>query len=413
MPVYSHSRLSTFENCPRQFYYRYVEKIKIDDEEGIDTFLGNRVHDALEQLYRDRGFGKVLTAEQLVHQFNALWKKEFHDGVVCVRKDYGPEDYRRVGEDCLRKYHARYAPFDQATTIGLEEQIHLALDKKGQYKVTGFIDRLSQRPDGVFEIHDYKTNSRLPSQEDKDQDRQLALYQIGVQNRWPDVEQVELIWHFVRFDKEIRSSRTPQQLDRLRQDTIALIDDIESREEEADFETCESALCGWCPFQHVCPVRKHLFKTESLPANRFLKDSGVKLVNRRVKIDGQIKELKGQIEQLQSEQDEVDEALLKYAEREGVQVIAGSTHEARIVQTEKIVLTTKSNEPEKYDELDKKLRRSKYWSQVSVMDVHMLRRILKGDEADPGRVRNMIDPFVQQESVTDVRLRQRQGRDDD
>jgi hypothetical protein len=58
-------------------------------------------------------------------------------------------------------------------------------------------------PDGRnYEIHDYKTNSRLPLPDYIHADRQLALYVIGVKNNYPDVKDVRLIWHFLKFDKE-------------------------------------------------------------------------------------------------------------------------------------------------------------------------------------------------------------------
>ena len=48
---WSHSLLSMFENCPRQFHYRYVER-RPAPFESIETFLGKRVHEVLERLYR-------------------------------------------------------------------------------------------------------------------------------------------------------------------------------------------------------------------------------------------------------------------------------------------------------------------------------------------------------------------------
>src|SRR5215472_4453488 len=47
---YSHSRLATFEDCPRKFRYRYVDDIKVDGE-GVEAFMGKRVHEILERLY--------------------------------------------------------------------------------------------------------------------------------------------------------------------------------------------------------------------------------------------------------------------------------------------------------------------------------------------------------------------------
>jgi RecB family exonuclease len=54
------------------------------------------------------------------------------------------------------------------------------LDKDGRCKIQGFVDRLAIASDGTYEIHGYKTNKSLPTQKDKDDDKQLALYQIGV-----------------------------------------------------------------------------------------------------------------------------------------------------------------------------------------------------------------------------------------
>ena len=42
--IFSHSRLSNFENCPLKFKYRYVLKIETDVE-GIEGFMGKRAHE--------------------------------------------------------------------------------------------------------------------------------------------------------------------------------------------------------------------------------------------------------------------------------------------------------------------------------------------------------------------------------
>jgi len=49
---------------------------------------------------------------------------------------------------------------------------------------------------------------------------------IGIQNVWNDVKKVNLIWHYVVFDKEMISTRTKEQLDKLREDTIEIISRI-------------------------------------------------------------------------------------------------------------------------------------------------------------------------------------------
>ena len=40
MPVYSHSRLATYETCPQQYKLRYIDRIQPPEgEEGIEAFL--------------------------------------------------------------------------------------------------------------------------------------------------------------------------------------------------------------------------------------------------------------------------------------------------------------------------------------------------------------------------------------
>jgi putative RecB family exonuclease len=168
MPVYSHSRLGTFETCPLQYKYRYIDKIK-RDRESIEAFMGKRVHETLEKLYKDIKVTKVPSLGDLLTFYTDAWRKNWTGNVEIIRKDYTEENYRKLGERCIRDYYRRYYPFDQGKTIGLEQQIFIKLDEQGIYQLVGYIDRLSQAPDGTIEIHDYKTGQNLPTQERVDE----------------------------------------------------------------------------------------------------------------------------------------------------------------------------------------------------------------------------------------------------
>lgn len=408
MAIYSHTRLAMFENCPRQYFYQYIAKVPVEKEEGIEAFLGSLVHESLEKLYRDVSYGRLPTPYELIRHFKTEWKKRFHEGIVIVKKEYTATDYREVGIRALDKYHARHAPFNQAVTLALEERVLVNLDSSGQRRLQGYLDRVAKRQDGVLEIHDYKTNAKLPTQAEKDNDRQLALYQLGIENRWTDIRKVELVWHFLRFDEEIRSQRDKQQLDDLRRETITLIDDVQGRgKDESAFEPRESKLCDWCSFQHVCPVRKHRFKTAELPANEFLKEPGVNLVNEWATIRKDIAEHKDAITDLAEKEQKIIDAIIELAQRETLTVINGSDHEVVIASKTSAQLPTKGNEPEAYAELERRLRSSKIWPTISIMDVPRLRRIWNGEEEDPGQARSMLQPFVNAVTEIQARLRKR------
>lgn len=210
MKVYSHSRLSCYEQCPNKFKLKYIDKVKPEVEQSVEAFLGSRVHETLEKLYQDLQFKKMNTLEDLLDFLRNEWQKNWSDDIVIVKEEYGQKNYLKMGEQYVTDYYNRYEPFDQERTIALEDRILIDLDGSGEYKLQGFIDRLVEVKDGFYEIHDYKTNSRLPLPEYIKNDRQLALYAIGVKERYPDAKSVRLVWHFLKFDKEIDSTRTDE-----------------------------------------------------------------------------------------------------------------------------------------------------------------------------------------------------------
>ncbi|RMF95867.1 MAG: PD-(D/E)XK nuclease family protein [Candidatus Schekmanbacteria bacterium] len=382
-PTYSHSRLQTFENCPLQYKFKYIDRIK-SEEEGIEAFLGKRFHEAMEKLYGDMRY-KILTLDELLDYFDEQWEKNYSEDIVIVKKNRTKEDYYNLCKECIKNYYQRYYPFNSSKLIALEKYVKINLDDYGNYQLGGYIDRLSQREDGTYEIHDYKTSGSLPEQEKIDNDRQLALYQLGVQNLWNDVEKVELIWHYVVFDKEIVSRRSNEQLEELKKETIALIDRIENTEE---FLPNESALCDWCTYQDLCPLKKHKTKLESLPVNEYLADDGVNLVNTYVK-------LKKEISDREAELNKVKEAVFAYAEREGISVICGSDKQLKISQTEGLSVPSKKSEERK--KLEEIIRSAGKWNEVSTLDNSALKDKLKADKWDKGlvdEIKKFITPTI-------------------
>ena len=401
MPTYSHSQLSTYETCPHQYRLAYIEKIEVETE-GVEAFMGSRVHDALEKLYRDLKVTRQNTLEELLDFYNQAWEKNWNDRVQIVRKEYRAEDYLHLGETCIANYYKRYFPFHQGKTLGLEENILFPLEEERGYWIRGFIDRLTLLDHSILEIHDYKTSSRLPAQKDVDSDRQLAFYQMGVEGRWKDIREIRLIWHYLVFDAEIRSSRTPEQLRELRQETLEFIQQIET---DRDFKPKEGPLCNWCDYQGFCPKRKHLVATESLPPNEYLHEEGVNLVNRYV----ELKERKRlQNEEIDAELAKVEEALFAYGQREEVDAVFGYDH---VVKTK---METKEKYPLKGDPnrktLDELIKKSGKWMEVSDLNPWLLARVISRN-AWPGLLARKVkefSAFEENRSITVCKLKERE-----
>ena len=251
--IYSHSRLSSFESCPKKFYYRYVLKLPVETE-SIEAFAGKRVHEVLERLYKATQQSRFPSLDRVLRLFRELWSEHFKPETVRIaRAENPPEFYRENGERCLTHYYQRFYPFDQDETLGLEQRVVFALDASGAYRVQGVIDRVVRARDEqrTIEIHDFKTGKWVPSQKELDRDRQLALYQIGIAEKYGADQPIRLVWHYLLRDQVRTSTRSPEALAELRTQTIGLIDKIRV---EQKFEPRPSTLCGWCEFADFCPA---------------------------------------------------------------------------------------------------------------------------------------------------------------
>jgi putative RecB family exonuclease len=401
MSIYSHSQLSTYETCPHQYKLAYIDKIEVETE-GVEAFMGSRVHDALEKIYRDLKVTKLNTLEEVLSFYRQEWEKNWNEMVRIVRKDYSAEHYRRLGEKCITDYYKRYYPFDHGKTLGLEEYITFPLEEEKDYWIRGYIDRVTLVDSSILEIHDYKTSNRLPTQEDVNSDRQLAFYHMGVSEKWQGVQEVRLIWHYLTFDTEIRSSRTPDELHRLRETTLELIRKIET---DRHFFPKEGPLCNWCDYQGFCPKRKHLIAVGSLPPNEYLNEEGVVLVNRYV----EMKEKKRLLnEEIDVELAKMEEALHAFARRQELEAIYGRDHVAKI----KIEMKEKyplKGEPNRKT-LDEMIKKAGKWMEVSDLNPWMLARIMGRGGWPPSLVTRVKEFSAVEEtrSITVSKLKERE-----
>ena len=247
MTIYSHSRLSTFEQCPQKYEYRYIKRIPPDFDQSIEAFLGSMVHDTLEWIYKHPERDLIL--DDIIKYFAEAWNKNYKPNMKIVKEEVTAETYFNKGIKFLINYFLKHSPFKD-NTIETEKKIYISLDGNREYQMMGYIDRLVHHPEtNIFEIHDYKTGA-VKSQKDLDNDRQLALYSLGVREAFKDVKDVKLVWHFLDSNQQLTSERTIEQLQELKKEILELIKKVESTTE---FPTNKSVLCNWCEYKSKCP----------------------------------------------------------------------------------------------------------------------------------------------------------------
>lgn len=257
MTIYSHSRLSTFEKCPLSYKYKYLDKIKPEIPFiGIEAFVGSTVHESLEYLYRRQNKfpNDSISLILLLDKYETIWNENWSKDVKIVKEGMKKEDYFLSGKKILADYFKKHQPFNREKTISVEERIDVNIEG---FKIMGFIDRIAVNQEtGYLEIHDYKTSGKLPQIEDLKKDRQLVLYQLGAQKKYPEQakKNTEIIYHYLRFNEEFRFQKTEEEIDSVKNQIVDLIQTIEFSFWENNFKPCLSPLCHWCEFSTLCPA---------------------------------------------------------------------------------------------------------------------------------------------------------------
>ncbi len=389
--MYSNSRIESFEQCPRKYKFRYVDNLRMDTE-GIEAFVGKRVHESLEKLYRDLKLTKLNSLEDILAFYESQWEKNWHSDIRVVRTDFTPGHYFGLGRQCLSDYYKRYHPFDQTKTLGLEERIEFKLTEGTKtYALQGYIDRLSWHPGTeMYEIHDYKTGNSLPTQEEADQDRQLALYQLGLMQRWPDAKNIRLVWHYLVFDKTIVSTRTRADLETLEKEVLAVIHQIEAEAQVGRWDVRVSRLCEWCEYRPLCPAHKHPVEMEALTPNEYLQNTGVQLVQQYAALESQKNDHQAAIKMLESEQKQMEEAVVAYADREGLMTIDGPDYRLLVRSDDDWKVPRKAEDPFAWELLRTTLKNAGKLEDVSTVNGAMLKYAVKRNKWPEALVKSIL-----------------------
>jgi putative RecB family exonuclease len=250
VPSFSHSKLTTYQQCPQKYKFRYIDEIP-PPIRSIELHLGDSVHRALEKLYADALHGQTHSCDEILEFYQQKWDEGYTPQMRIVRSGTTAGTYLEIGRRMLLAYHKKFYPFTQSTTLELEQKFAYPISE--DHEIRGIIDRLAKAGDSSLEIHDYKTSRRLPDPSQVASDSQLALYEIALRHRWPETGRISLVWHYLAFGKEIRITKTPRQLETIQQNTLSLIKRIEST---TSFPTQVTPLCDWCEYKEICPAMK-------------------------------------------------------------------------------------------------------------------------------------------------------------
>ncbi len=253
--TFSFSRVTTFEQCPRRYRYRYLDGVR-EAFQSVEAFMGQQVHATVEWLYNQRMAGHEHAVEAAVGRYCTEFDKAHFASqpvVRVIRDDMAVEHYRRSGAEMLADFHRCRFSADSLETVAMER--HFVLDMGSGAPFQGYIDRLARDGAGIFHIIDFKTGARVPARfEGKDAD-QLDAYALALFTQ-TDADELVLMLEYLRtatvHTKRIRRSQIEDVRTRLSARIAA------ARAATA-FPPIPGSLCGWCGFNDLCeayPMRR-------------------------------------------------------------------------------------------------------------------------------------------------------------
>ena len=236
----SASGLKSFLTCKRQFYYKYIEKIK-EHEKAQDLSqereIGNRLHAALEKIYAQNDhYTSALEIKQALEK--ALGESQLQD----VMQRYVQDLWLEKLDPFYAYEHARFA---HGIRVAYRE-------KEGDRTVEGIrlvgrIDRIDHTLEGL-EVLDYKTGkyaSTSSDVSDKDVDYQLAIYALLS-------EQLGSVVRCGVYDLSTGKIEFEQFLESKTQKLKENLQMLASNRQWV-WEMCEEhSHCRYCPYTTLC-----------------------------------------------------------------------------------------------------------------------------------------------------------------
>lgn len=229
----SASDIETYRLCPLK--YKFARVFRIPQEPTIHQRFGIALHTVLERFHKMPGAGR----EQLFELFEAAWR----------RGGFGDSDdelqFRERGVEALERYWENTRD-EEGEPVWFERSFSFTL---GPHVIRGRVDRVDRRPDGSYEVIDYKTG-RSKTADELQRDIQLSIYQMGARQAW-GVETSAHSYYYVMTAEKVPVAHSDEELERVR----ATIDEIGEGIARQDFQPTPShEICSFCDYRIICPA---------------------------------------------------------------------------------------------------------------------------------------------------------------
>lgn len=233
----SYSKISTFLECPKKYYFQYV--CKLPTKPKYYYSFGETIHKVLEEMYHpEKSLEKFPRLNNILYLIDEYWIGEgFWD------KDQ-EEEAKSEAKEIISNYYRRNI-FTYKPAFSVEEHISFNIEN---ISIAGKIDRIDRLPGGKFEIIDYKTgNIDNISNIDFISKLQLIIYSMGFKAKY-DFEASIASWYFLRKNEKLSLTVTEEDYQKGKNVIRETYEEIM----KSSFNKKENTFCQFCDFIEAC-----------------------------------------------------------------------------------------------------------------------------------------------------------------
>lgn len=264
--IQSPSSILTYQQCPRKYYYRYIEKLPTGS--SIHLIRGSVIHKVLEDIY-DIDVSK-LPEDNFFYALKIILHENFRKEWYAKSKelaslDLSPEQLENYYEESKMMisnfYHylrEKMSPLMKEMTV-VEAFNHVApkrevLLESPQHLVKGYIDAIQTEVINGKDktvIIDYKTSKKLEIT--PEYTLQLGIYAMMHEEHYHTPEEVGVF--FLKHGQELRKPVTPELIQHARETCMGV--QLKTKSSQiTDYQMKPTPLCKWrtgqCDYYELC-----------------------------------------------------------------------------------------------------------------------------------------------------------------
>lgn len=269
----SYSQIDTFEQCPKKWTFKYIDKIDTD-EQNIHLDYGSAVHKGLEIAFLELKDSNALSDQEMLQVVETL----SHDYQYGDPKE---ELYRLAIEDMHRLVHYQgfYKSIKDKDIIGIEDEFDLKIPtlfsgEEVEINIKGYIDLIYRDSDGKLVVVDHKTSKKKFDKSKRRNNLQIPIYFMAIKDKYGEYPKAG-IYNFTKLNsfqeslfaekvtpeqKQLMDKRSPKEIwakdpETSRREIIQVFKDMNNK--KAREIANPSPLCHWCSFKAICKDASH------------------------------------------------------------------------------------------------------------------------------------------------------------